>query len=74
VPNTMRHSEANKAIQLSDLRQKMSVPTTTHTTAEATLIPSRYVAKRSMETSAASRLARTVAVSCSGSEKPTSES
>ena len=74
MPNTMRHSEANRAIQLSDLRQKMSVPTTTHTTAEATLIPRRYVAMRWMETSAASRLARTLVVSSLGSEKLMSES
>jgi hypothetical protein len=40
----MRHSDVKRAIQLSDLRQKMTTPTPAHTIAEGTLSKSRYIA------------------------------
>src|SRR5215212_12077865 len=61
TPNATRPKLVRRAIQSSDLRQKMTTLTMLHTIAEMTPIESSYLANKSMEMPAAFRLVRTVA-------------
>src|SRR5215208_2273144 len=61
TPNATRPKLVRRAIQSSDLRQKMTTLTTLHTIAEVAVNASSYLAYDSTEMPAASRLARAVA-------------
>jgi hypothetical protein len=74
MPNAKRPKPVSRAIQSSDLRQKMATLTTLHTITEVTLIESSYLAYEAMEMPAASRLGRKVARSRSGLPKLISQS
>src|SRR5215213_4323931 len=74
TPNAKRPKPVSRAIQSSDLRQKMATLTTLHTITEVTLIASSYLAYESTEMPAVSRLERKVAGSRSRLPKLISQS